>query len=288
MKTTIKLLFAFVIAIAMTACVEDKVYEGPSSIDAVAISPEAPTSFDDVVVTATVSGLQDVKEAVLQYSLNGAAAQSIPMSGNGKTYTATIPAQPDGTKVKYVVVVTNEAGYSTTSKELDYTVGDKPSDYTKLVINELFGAADTDGGKYIELYNNGDDPIKLKDVVIYKDENETWVGEEGEIIMGHSYFVIMGAKNTPGEGGSGPNPRPIKSGFSAKKSVLIEVYAPNGSLADRFQRGEKGASWGDQSLSNNKKTWSRCPDGTGKFMIADGTPGAKNPDTGEADDTVVQ
>ena len=40
-----------------TSCVEDKVYEGPSKIEAVSMMPEAPTSFDDVVVTATVSGL---------------------------------------------------------------------------------------------------------------------------------------------------------------------------------------------------------------------------------------
>ena len=165
---TIKLLFALFLAVAMTACVEDKVYEGPSSIDGVTIVPEAPTSFDDIVVTANVSGLQAITKAVLQYTING-NTKDIEMAGNGTTYTATIPAQPDKTKITYVVVVTNEAGFTTTSKEFEVTVGDKPSDYTKLVLNELFGAAETDEGKYIELYNNGDDPIKLKDVVIRRD-----------------------------------------------------------------------------------------------------------------------
>ncbi|MBR6490396.1 MAG: lamin tail domain-containing protein [Muribaculaceae bacterium] len=286
---TIKLLFVALIAVAMTACVEDKVYEGPNSIDAVTISPEAPTSFDDVVVTATVSGLLEVKEAVLKYSINDGAEQTVAMAGDGKTFTATIPKQEDGTKVKYKVIVTNEAGY-TTEVEKDYTVGDKPSDFTKLVINEVCGAG-SDGDKYIELYNNGEDPIKLQDVVIRKDEaDDVWVGESGEIIMGHGYFVIAGAKKVPGEGGSGPNPRPMTKGLSGKKNVLMEVYDPNGNLVTKFQRGEKGeAGWGEFTFEfDNKNTWSRCPDGTGRFLVAPSTKGSKNPDTGTEDATVVQ
>ena len=266
-------------ALVLTACVEDKVYEGPSTIDKVSISPEAPTSINEIVVTATVSGLQKVSKAVLKYTIDG-TSNTIDMQGSGKTFTATIPAQPDGTKITYVVSVTNEAGYTTVSDEKEITVGDPPVDYSKLVLNELFGAADTDEGKYIELYNNGDFPIKLKGVTILKDEGLAWTGIDGEIVPAHGYFSIVGAKGT--------TPRGISSGFSAKKSVLIELVDPNGTLIDKFQRGEKGDAWGNQSLSNNKKTWSRCPNGTGKFMIADGTLGQKNPDTGEADDTVVQ
>ena len=284
---TIKLAFTLIIAtLAMTACVEDKVYEGPNTIDAVSINPEAPTSFDDVVVTAKVSGLLNVSKAVLRYQA-GSESKEIEMAGNGNTFTATIPAQPDGTKVSYSVIITNEAGYTSTVDK-DYTVGDKPSDYTKLVINEVYGAG-ADAEKYLELYNNGDDPIKLQGVVIRKDEgDDVWVGEAGEIIMGHGYFCIVGAKNTPGEGGSGPNPRPMTKGLSAKKSVLFQVFDPNSNLVTKFERGEKLTAWGEQSLVENKKTWSRCPNGTGKFMIADKTLGAKNPDTGTEDDTVVQ
>ena len=284
---TIKLAFALIIAVlAMTACVEDKVYEGPNTIEAVSINPDAPTSFDDVVVTAKVSGLLSVTQATLKYTIDGLTTE-VDMAGNGNTYTATIPAQEDGTKVNYAVLIVNEAGYSSIV-EKEYTVGDKPSDYTKLVINEVYGAGG-DGEKYLELYNNGDDPIKLQGVVIRKDDtDDVWVGESGEIIMGHDYFCIVGAKNTPGEGGSGPNPRPMTKGLSAKKSVLFEVFDPNSTLVTKFERGEKLDGWGNQSLPENKLTWSRCPNGTGKFMIADKTLGAKNPDTGAEDPTVVQ
>ena len=263
-----------------TSCVEDKVYEGPSKIESVTMMPEAPTSFDDIVITATVSGLQAVESATLNYTA-GTDKGSLPMSGNGSTWTATIPAQPDGTKVTYTVTVVNEAGFTTVSPEKDFTVGDKPSDFSKLVLNELYGAADADSEKFIELYNNGDDPIKLKDVVIKKDEAEAWRGLAGEVIMGHSFFTIVGAKGTTERG--------ISSGFSSKKSVLVELYDPNNNLVDKFQRGEKEDAWGNQSLAKVSGSWSRCPNGTGKFMITDETTlGAKNPDTGTEDPTVVQ
>lgn len=276
----IQLAFMLLAVVLLASCVKDNVYEGPSKIEAVTMSPEAPTSFDDIVVTVTVSGLQAVKTATLNFKA-GATSGSLPMAGNGNTYTATIPAQPDGTKVTYTVTIENEAGYTTVSPEKEFTVGDKPSDFTKLVLNELYGAADNDADKFIELYNNGDDPIKLKDVVIKKDEEETWKGLEGEVIMGHSFFTIVGAKGT--------TPRGFSSGFSSKKSVLVEIYDPNNNLVDRFQRGEKEDAWGNQSLAKVSGSWSRCPNGTGKFMITD-TPtlGAKNPDTGTEDPTVVQ
>ena len=97
---TIKLAFALIIAaLAMTACVEDKVYEGPNTIEAVSIAPDAPTSYVDVVVTAKVSGLLKVTKAVMSYSVDGDFVEEVDMVGDGKTFTATIPAQEDGTKV---------------------------------------------------------------------------------------------------------------------------------------------------------------------------------------------
>lgn len=264
------------------SCVEDKMYEGPSSIDAVTMSPEAPTSFDDIVITATVSGLQAVETATLNYKAGGVTG-NLPMSpmDGGKAFTATIPAQPDGTKVTYTVTVVNEAGFTAVSPEKEFTVGDKPSDFTKLVLNELYAAADADAEKYIELYNNGDDPIKLKDVVIKKDETESWRGLAEDVIMGHGYYTIVGAKGSTEHG--------LSSGFSNKKSVLIEIYDPNNNLIDKFQRGEKEDAWGNQSLAKVTGSWSRCPNGTGKFMITEETTkNSKNPDTGVEDPTVVQ
>ena len=81
--------------LALTGCVKDEIFQGPSTIEKVVFAPEAPTSLTPVDVTATVTGLQAVKTATLTY--NG---KDLAMSGSGATYKATIPA------LLYAVVLT--------------------------------------------------------------------------------------------------------------------------------------------------------------------------------------
>ena len=276
---TVKYLFMMAAAVLFAACVEDNLYEGPSAIVSVVPDNTAPTSETPVTITAEFSGLQAISSATLTYDANGTKAD-VAMTGSGNIWKGVIPPQPDKTTVKYFVTVVNEANYTTTSKELEYVVGDPPIEYDKLRLNELYGAAATDDGKFIELYNNSDNPIKLKDVVLRKDEADCWTGIDGEVIPAHGVFGIIGAKNT--------TPRGISSGFSAKKSVLVELVDPNGNVIDKFQRGEKADGWGNQSLASVKVAWGRVPDGTGKWMQVDPTPNAKNATTGTEDETVVQ
>ena len=75
--------FAAAAVLALTGCVKDEMYKGPSIIDKVVFTPEAPTSISDVTVTATVSGLQKVTDATLKY--NGT---SVPMSGSGSSQSS--------------------------------------------------------------------------------------------------------------------------------------------------------------------------------------------------------
>lgn len=276
---TIKYLFMMATAVLFAACVEDNVYEGPTIIDSVTTDKASPTSDDAVVVTAQFSGLQAPQTVTLTYSANG-ASNDVQMSGSGMTWTGTIPPQPDKTTVKYFVTVVNTANYTTVSKELEYIVGDPPIEYNKLKLNELFGAAETDAGKFIEIYNGSDNPIKLKDVLLKKDGKDTWTGIDGEVIPAHGVWAVVGAKGTTERG--------FSSGFSAKKSVLVELLDPNGNVLDKFQRGEEADGWGNQSLPNVKVSWGRVPDGSGKWMQTEPTCGELNAKTGEPDDTVVQ
>lgn len=134
-------------------------------------------------------------------------------------------------------------------------------DYSKLVLNELYGAGE-DNEKFIEIYNKGNQDIDLEGVVLHKDEEECWVGQKGMVVPAKGVYAVVGAKGTTPEG--------FNSGFSAKKSVIVELYAPEakgGAKLDTFQRGEKGSAWGDQGLDSNSGSWSRIPDGTGAFMI---------------------
>jgi len=262
--------------LAFTGCVKDEIYKGPSSIDKVVFSPEAPTSHDAVTVTATVSGLQAVTSATLKYNGTDAA-----MTGSGSNWSAVIPAQPDGTEVNFTVTVVNEAGFTTTSDKYTFKVGDPATDWSKLKLNEVYGAG-ADEEKFFELYNGSDFPIKLTGVTINKDGELTWTGEDGEVVPAHGVFAIIGGKGTTSRG--------FKSGFSSKKSVLLELFDPKGNKIDQFQRGNKGddGKWG-VSLPDNKGSWSRIPDGSGKWMITKTfTPNALNDKEGTEDPDVKQ
>ena len=275
-----KIFFIFAIFAAalfsFTACVQDEIFKGPSTIDKVVFSPEAPTSISQVTVTATISGLQAVTKATLNY--NG---KDVDMTGSGSTFTGTIPAQPDGTEVKFKVTVVNEAEFTTVSDEFSYTVGDPATDWTKLKLNEV-GGSGADEEKFFELWNGSDYPIKLTGVTINKDEALTWTGIAGEVVPAHGFFGIIGGKGTTERG--------FSSGFSSKKSVIVELFDPSGNKLDTFQRGEKGddGTWG-ASLTDNKGSWSRIPDGTGAWKItATKTPGAANSTEGTDDPDIKQ
>mgnify|MGYP006391547697 CR=1 FL=1 len=86
-------------------------------------------------------------------------------------------------------------------------------DYSKLVLNELCGAGE-DNEKYWELYNTGSQEIDLAGVFINKDEELAWTGAKGQKIPAKGFFAIVGAKGTTPDG--------FSSGFSAKKSVIVE------------------------------------------------------------------
>ena len=219
-----KILFVSLAAVlAFTGCLKDEVYKGPSVIEKVVFTPEAPTSISPVTVTATVTGLQAVKSATLTY--NGT---KVTMTGSKTTYTGTIPALADGTDVEFTVTVVNDAEFTTVSDKFTYKVGDPATDWTKLKFNEVSGSG-ADEEKFFELYNGSDYPIKLTGVTINKDEALTWTGIDGEVVPAHGVFAIIGGKNTTERG--------FSSGFSAKKNVIIELFNPKGDKLDTFQRG---------------------------------------------------
>lgn len=277
-----KKIFAIALAaltVFAVSCVKDEQYKGPSSIDEMTLNPTAPTSIQDVTVTIKTSGLQPVSKAEIDY--NG---KIVAMTGSGNVWSGVIPAQPDKTKIKVKVTVTNSAGFTTT-KETEYIVGNPPTDWKKLVINELNASEADDAAKFLEFYNNGDFDISLKDVTIIKNDEPgaVWTGIDGEVCPAHGYFVIQGVKDKTGRG--------ISAGVSPKKSVKLEVFAPDGATSiDKIQHGDCD----DQGVWDQKVTitpqagisWSRIPNGTGAFKMAESTKGQPNATNGTEDPEV--
>ncbi len=78
----------------------------PVNISAVSRLPVAPTSSDPVVVTATTDATPPAEQALwLRYAINNnwGASVVLKMTGSGASYSATIPAQANGTQVSYYV-----------------------------------------------------------------------------------------------------------------------------------------------------------------------------------------
>ena len=69
------------------------------------------------------------------------------------------------------------------------------------------------------------------------------------------------------------------SGLSAKKTLRMTLFMPDGTVRDEFTRGTTG-EWG-QTISNvAPQSYARTPDG-GDWKLADPTPGEANPASGE-------
>ena len=149
-------------------------------------------------------------------------------------------------------------------------------DYANLVLNELNGDA-----KFIEFYNKGNFDLSMEGMYIMKDDyvaGATWTGDATVVIPAHGY-VLLYSGDVAADHSEQPENLFFDSGLSAKKTVRITLFMPDGTVRDEFTRGLTG-EWG-QTISDVKpQSYARTPDG-GDWKLAEATPGAANPATGE-------
>lgn len=111
---------------------EDYVVQAGSSaplISNITRNPVAPTSSQDVNVSATIEDVDGVIDtAILYYTVgqNSTSYFSVPMSGSGTTFTGTIPntAFSDGDLVKYYVCATDNDNLSACIPDVPGGTGD--------------------------------------------------------------------------------------------------------------------------------------------------------------------
>ncbi|MEM6794932.1 MAG: lamin tail domain-containing protein, partial [Acidobacteriota bacterium] len=93
----------------------------PPAVRSVGHSPRVPTAAQAVTVEAT---LEDTASAELRYSLDGAAQTPIAMTlQSGLRWAATLPAQADGTRVRFRVAATDASLQTELSQEGCYYSG---------------------------------------------------------------------------------------------------------------------------------------------------------------------
>src|SRR5207244_13278826 len=91
-------------------------------------TPVVPLASDTVTVTAAVNDRESpISSVVLNFSLNGVAQTPVAMTPAGSAsqyFQATLPAQPDATRVAYAI--TASAGSQTTTYASGYFSGVTP------------------------------------------------------------------------------------------------------------------------------------------------------------------
>ena len=150
---------------------------------------------------------------------------------------------------------------------------DEP-DYTNLVLNELNG--DT---KFIEIYNKGNVDLSLEGMYIMKDDyvaGATWTADASVVAPAGGY-VLLYSEDVTLDHPEVPETLIFHSGLSAKKTVRITLFMPDGTVRDEYTRGTE---WGLTISNVAPQSFARTPDG-GDWKLADPTPGEANPATGD-------
>ncbi|MBR4468615.1 MAG: lamin tail domain-containing protein [Bacteroidales bacterium] len=256
------------------------------SEDVVADHPEVPESL------IFHSGLSAKKNVRIQlFTPAGVSIDDFNLTNIDANDPAYIPApasysrNADG-KWYYADATPGAANVDGTVALLGLEGGDTPEpptpeepDYTNLVLNELNG--DT---KFIEIYNKGNVDLSLEGMYIMKDDyvaGATWTGDATIVAPAHGY-VLLYSEDVTLDHPEVPETMIFHSGFSAKKSVRITLFMPDGAVRDEFTRENSAApgEWGVSMSNVAPQSYARTPDG-GDWKLADATPGEANPATGD-------
>ena len=195
------------------------------------------------------------------------APASYSRNADGKWYYAD--ATPGAANVDGTVAVLGLEGGDTPEPPTP----DEP-DYTNIVLNELNG--DT---KFIEIYNKGNVDLSLEGMYIMKDDyvaGATWTADASVVAPAGGY-VLLYSEDVTLDHPEVPETLIFHSGLSAKKTVRITLFMPDGTVRDEYTRGTE---WGLTISNVAPQSFARTPDG-GDWKLADPTPGEANPAEGE-------
>lgn len=138
-----------------------------------------------------------------------------------------------------------------------------------LAINELNGNA-----KYIELYNGGEETLDISGIILRKDDSKIIYEAPVETKISAKGFLVLHGNATDFTEG-------FTSGLSADKATIIQLLDPNGKELDVFKNlpENPGDAWntpGTYSCKPGQGSFSRFPDGTGKWYVGESTEGYAN------------
>lgn len=267
------------LALGLTSCVKDEIFNGPATFTNVVYAPGTVTPDDNVTISATITSIKGIAEASLFYKINSGDYTSLSMSaGDSNSYTGSIPKQVDKAVVIFYITAKTKGGIESKSAEATYTVGAIPPNYTAVILNEVDG-----NKKFVELYNNSDKAVNISGMAIikngtslkYEDGTPSWIVPTGTILPARGYGIIKCSGYTATADPAAVIIGTVGDGMSAKQTLLLELTKPDGTVLNTFQRG--AAPWGVTiSAIATTDSYSRCPDGTGAWKTALSTAGKAN------------
>ena len=105
-----------------------------------------------------------------------------------------------------------------------------------------------------------------------------WTADATMVIPAHGYVLLYSNNVQADHPELGPEYF-FDGGLSAKKTIRITLFMPDGTERDVFTRGSTG-EWGQTISDVAPKSYARIPDG-GDWKLAAPTPGEANPAEGE-------
>jgi hypothetical protein len=239
----------------------------PPAISSVSQSPAQPVASAPVTVTAVITDERGVASVTLYYSMTGTSLLSTTMTlGANNTYNGQIPAQPDGTLVRYYLLardiddLTSRAPASSFGQTYRYVVGFQAP---LLYINEIMAANATalqnphDPGNFpdwIELYNPGPNTVSLNGLFLTDDvDNPTRYRIPNGLTIAPGGYLLFYADGNPGLGAQHTN-------FSlSRDGEFVGLYgAQGGVLIDSYEFGVQLTDF----------TIGRYPDGNANWLIS--------------------
>lgn len=172
----------------------------------------------------------------------------------------------------------NAGGSSTAGGNEEGGKTEDTADFRTIRLNELNG----NKPKYIELYNTSAQTVDISGMKLRKNGDEmVYEAPAGTTIAAGGYLALLSDQTDYAIG--------FSAGFSAKKSVQIELLGPDGSVVDVFANPSKAAgyTWDETDPKYNGdatgEAYGRKPDGTGSWYMIEGTQGASNNNAATSD-----
>jgi len=229
--------------------------------------PDAPTSLDDVVVTARFEGADHVGSAELVAQIDGGPPLRREMREGAGAWSAEIPKSERGATVVYYVRVAFGDGRSEFHPALNQT---QPWNYEvigaelplepggPLVVNEFMALnetiiADPSGefDDWVELYNRGDEPLDLSGYFLSDKADDPTAFALPSIVLPPGGHAIIWCD---GDSDQGPDHAP----FGLSKDGESVVLSTADSTVDRIDFGLQLADVSMARLLDGGPDWVAC------------------------------